>query len=235
MSLALYWDTETTGFNNPWLQEFAGILHNTETDQELWCARGLVELPSGVVPEAGAFAVHSITAEMCKAEGITIAACCAIFWEQVALAEMVVGYNIEFDLNIMRTMSIRYDVPMHQLPRIVELSNWAEQLCMLPPTPKMIAAKRHNFKRPTLSEAMRILCPTYQYNAHRALPDVQACRVLHRAIKEKLDANKAQSEETDTAGTPRTVGEGSSTSEAEQSRGTTERSTFRNRGVPDPS
>lgn len=192
MSLALYWDTETTGLKDPWLQEFAGILHNTETDQELWCARGFVTLPFGVRPEEQAFLVHNITAEECNANGISIAACCAIFWEQVALADLVVGYNFDFDLRIMRTMSLRFDVPMHEIRRVVELSNWCEHLCMLPPTGKMVKASRSNFKRPKLSEAMRILCPTYPYTAHRALPDVQACRHLHRTIKETLDAQKGE-------------------------------------------
>lgn len=223
MSLALYWDVETTGFKDAWIQEFAGILHNTETDQELWCARGFVVLPSGVRPEADALAVHNITHEECNANGISIAACCAIFWEQVALADLVVGYNIEFDLRIMRTMSMRFDVPMREIRRVVELSNWAEQMCMLPPTAKMLKHGRSNYKRPSLVEAMRILCPAYQYVPHRALPDVQACRVLHRSIKEKLDAQKGerQTYEAVTAATrsaSEVPSEGGSSSTLEQTR-----------------
>lgn len=191
MTLALYWDLETTGFRDPWIMEYAGLLVETSSDTEVWRASGLVALPPGATVEAGAYAVHGLTAEAC-ASGISSGACCALFWSQCAKAELLVGYYIQSDMDVMTKASAHSGVGVQAFPRPVDLKDWATPLCQLPPTERMRRAGRNHFKTPSLVEAMSALAPEHDYKPHRALSDVLATRLLHRRIKEKLDAAKAE-------------------------------------------
>lgn len=197
MTLKLYFDSETTGFKNALPLEWALALIGPE-DQDVWLGHGLVNLSTipGVFVEAGAASVHHITLEMCKEQGIAPGAMTALFTEFVSKADMFVGYNPSYDLDVMRRLYARVGVSFPELPRVVDLSNWAERLCQLPASGKMLKYGRYGFKRPSLSEAMRILCPSYDYQPHRAMPDVQACRILHRTMKEILDGQKAAATNT---------------------------------------
>lgn len=190
--LKLYWDTETSGFKEPWLLEIGGVLVN-DADQEMWTCNSLVQVPNECPIEAGAYAIHGITVEQCQRDGIPLASACTLFVEQCAIAELLCGYNLDYDLDVMRRACIRADVPFPELPKTLDLAPWATQLAQIDPTLKMQKHGRFHYKTPNLAQAMRSICNEHDYKGHRAHHDAQAARRLHRAIKEKLDASKDQS------------------------------------------
>jgi DNA polymerase-3 subunit epsilon len=61
-------------------------------------------------------------------------------------------------------------------------------ICNLPPTAKMIAARRNHPKTPNLGEAFEFFTGEKLEGAHSALVDVDACMRIYFALKDRQAA-----------------------------------------------
>lgn len=181
-------DTETTDLplwgepsedpRQPHLVQYTAVLTDAATQQELEFVDMLIK-PEGWTIAPGAAKAHGITSEKAIAEGRPEADAVAAFVAMAAKSDLVVGYNVPFDLRMMRIAMLRYgfDKP--------GVDQWAKDnvrkhccqvqatpLCKLPPTDKMMAAGRRTWKTPSLAEAVKALLGEDMDDAHDLRVDV---------------------------------------------------------------
>lgn len=197
--MRLYFDTETTGFPSK-------ILPPHHPDQSAICsiAWALVDekwntileehhfiIPDGWrIPEAQV-AFHGITNEKCEAEGYHFRDVRDRFsddmrWGRVRQA---CAYNIAFDEKMLWNHCARASLPPIPFASRFCVMEFATGYCQLPPTEKMLAAKRKGFKPPKLSEALKIICGEEHEGAHDALADVRATIQVHKKLMELMNDN----------------------------------------------
>lgn len=202
MKLALFYDTETTGLplfsepsehpGQPHIVQLAACLADLDTKQTI-ASMDVIIRPNGwTIPDEVA-AVHGITTEHAASVGIEEKTALDMF---MALwggpGRLRIAHNEQFDARILRIALKRFiDGPDEALPESdVWKSGQAEctarlstPICALPPTEKMVAAKRFHHKTPNLSEAYRHFTGKELENDHSAMADVQACMAVYFAIK----------------------------------------------------
>lgn len=142
---------------------------------------------------------HGLTFEKCMDEGIEIV---RVIEEFDALADEMeaadgtsVAFNQQFDSKFIRGERRRLGRDdRFGRAREFDPMRAATPICKLPPTPRMVAAKRLGPKTPNLAEAFRILCGEEMTGAHDALED---CRATRRIMAALMDRG------VDVRGTPR--------------------------------
>lgn len=187
--MKLYFDTETTGlydrrdFHNhvglPAIMEYAHLLIDDEWNV-VEKFETLVQLPDSCEIHERAYAAHGITREEANEKGIPFFQVLDKFWNAIARARMVVGYNISYDLDMMeigyhRACSEGLTKDNMAIPQAVDLMRYATPICALP------GRRPGDYKWPKLEEAMRIICGC-THKGHRALADTLACVTLHQKL-----------------------------------------------------
>jgi len=181
-------DTETTGTvnqnwplhnpNQPRMVQFGAALYDASRVER--AAVSLICNPTIEVPE-GAAAVHGITTEIATAMGVPEKLAVGTFIRMAAVADIIVAYNIDFDLSILEIAAIRYSI-LGQLPkkptRCVMTS--ACPIVNMPPTQRMIdAGFGDKPKTPKLGEAFKHFFGEEMTGAHDALADVRAAMRIY--------------------------------------------------------
>ena len=128
-------------------------------------------------------AVHGITDEMCEVAGVPLGVALGNLARMIDCADVVVGYNIEFDLKLFRGGCRRLGMDDRYLAvkrKKFDVMQPCKPLCKCPPTDKMIEKNMgHLFKPPKLEEAAKILLGQDIIDAHRAMVDVRATAALY--------------------------------------------------------
>lgn len=193
--MILFFDTETTGLPvrhrpasddvQPHLVQLALLL--TDDDGIERASASLLIQPSGwTIPEA-ASSVHGITDEIADAYGVSEGSAAALWNRFGARSDLLVAHNIDFDLFVMETATIRSGVgkdggcdgkwkPFCTMRTAAPIVN-------LPPTSKMLAAGYNKPKAPTLAETVRYFFNEPLDGAHDALVDVRACARIYFHLK----------------------------------------------------
>jgi DNA polymerase-3 subunit epsilon len=196
MKTALFYDTETTGlplFNEPsedprqpHIIQLAAYLVNLDT----WHTCASIDLtirPEGwEIPDEVA-AIHGINTELAMSVGIPESQALSIFLALWRITDYRIAHNEPFDARIIRIAAKRF-------PTETDPDDWKEGLAectaklatpimKLPPTARMLAAKRNHPKIPTLTEAYEHFTNQKMENAHSAMADVKACLAVYRSIK----------------------------------------------------
>jgi len=202
MKLALFYDTETTGlplFNDPsedprqpHLVQLAARLLDVHTRTsygsfDVTIAPDGWEIPQDVVD------IHGITTAQAQSIGVpepvALLLLCAL-WER---CDYRVAHNETFDARIIRIGLKRYA----EVPGLADADEWKQQgpaectarmstpILNLPPTAKMIAARRTHAKTPNLGEAYAHFMGKPLENAHTALADVDACKDIYLAMLDR--------------------------------------------------
>lgn len=144
---------------------------------------------------AGATAVHGITAEHCRLQGIPASKGLALFRIMAQLATRLVAFNIPYDWSILEALAVRSNVGLQALPRVPHfcVMEATTPLCKLPPTDNMIKYGRASaYKPPKLQEAYKILVdPAGFSQAHDAFADVSATNAILNVLEEKDRPNAA--------------------------------------------
>lgn len=191
----LFWDTETTNLpdrrapsdasHQPHLIQLACLLcENDGGIKERW--QTIVKPGAGAVMGKEAFAAHGISLERAHDEGIDAGVAVDAMMDMARRAEAMVGHNISFDVRIMRITTTRTHAFKWE-PRIPTecTMRMATPIINLPPTPKMVAAGFNKPKNPNLGECVRFFFDEDLDGAHDALVDVDACKRVYFAIKER--------------------------------------------------
>ncbi len=175
----LIFDTETTGLpknfdaphtdleNWPRLVQIAWQLHDSKG--KLLSADNLIVKPEGFTIPYNAEKVHGISTEIALAQGHDLKKVLQKFATDIQKADLLIGHNIEFDLNIMGAEFIRTEVKS-QL--------WdTETLCTKLSTVDFVAipgGKGGGYKWATLTELHQKLFGKGFDDAHDAAYDVEA-------------------------------------------------------------
>lgn len=189
--LALVFDTETTGLYQrkripsaecqPDIVQVFGMLADEEKVYSHFNLFVHSEVP--IPPEA--YESHRIDRTMTAKVGVSRLRAVQVFHSFAVKADVLVGHNVEFDVNVMRTAFHREGGTGKCLtkPLYCTMRNAIER-CRIPnPNPKY-----NDFKWPTLTEAYTSLVdPRGFQNAHDAEADVRACYEVYRVLRSKPD------------------------------------------------
>lgn len=203
MSKALFFDTETTGLplfsepsehpDQPHIVQLAACLVDLDTRTTL-ASLDVIIRPHGWEIPAEVSAIHGITTEMAMDLGVPEAQAVDMFLALWGNRHRI-AHNESFDARILR-IAIKRHLDTRNEDHLVQLSDeWkagqaectarmTTPICCLPPTAKMLAARRNNHKTPKLTEAYRYFFGHDFENAHSALADVRACMDVYFAVKD---------------------------------------------------
>lgn len=132
------------------------------------------EMPAELVEKMG----HGLTTERLLAEGLPIAEALDGYLELFDQCDLIAGFNVEYDLKLIRGELRRLDRPDHYAERPVFCAmRAATQICALP------KKKGGGFKFPKLTEAFPILCGEEITGAHNAEDDVRSTIRVIRALQ----------------------------------------------------
>lgn len=186
--IALFFDTETTGFKHgdfiPEIVQIGAIVQDTETKRIL-AELNVIVTPKNPIPEVVSN-IHGITDDLAAAYGVASLAGENMFALMVQMSDVVVAHNITFDLGIIRdAWPVAYGY--------LELK---EQFCTMRQATDIIqmpAGSYHGktyakFKPPKLIEAYRHFFDADFDDAHNAMADVRACRDIYFKLVEAMAA-----------------------------------------------
>ena len=193
----LFYDTETTGLplfkessahpGQPHIVQIAALLVE-DTSREYIAGLNLTIRPDGWVIPPEASAVHGITMERAKEEGLPEKDVVERFLELWRESELRVGHNEGFDARILRIALKRFFTEQHceawEGGKAACTATLATPILAIPPTPKMVRAGFLKHKTPNLQEAFQYFFGKPFEGAHDAMTDVKACMDVYFAMKE---------------------------------------------------
>lgn len=202
--LGIFFDTETTGLplfsepsedpRQPHIVQLAAELVNLDTREVVEDLNVIIK-PNGWESCPEALATHGITTERGLAEGIDEAVALERFLAMWLKAQGRVAHNEQFDARIIRIAIKRFIDPLNRDLAVPASDVWkaapaectqrlATPICKIPPTAKMIAARRNHHKSANLGEAYKHFTGQDLQGAHNAMVDVDACKVVYFAIQD---------------------------------------------------
>jgi len=199
MNLAIFFDTETTGFplfnepsehpDQPHLVQLAACLVDIDSRKTI-ASLDLTIKPDGwTIPDEVA-AIHGITTEHAKLVGVAESMAVGLFMELWDAADFRVAHNESFDARILRIALMRHGTRPQE-----EADRWkagraectqilSTPILKLPPTPKMLAAGFKKNKSANLREAYQHFTGKPLEGAHNAMVDVLGCMAVYFGIKD---------------------------------------------------
>lgn len=205
MSILLTYDTETSGLpiwgqpsehpDQPHIIELAAKLVDEDTRETLGSMNVLIR-PEGFTISEEITGITGITQDMAMCYGVPMAQALELFIALWRNADVRVAHNESFDMRMLRIALKRDEVFNAELVGVLEFADYwkaAPAFCTqgqsvgilnLPPTAKMVAAKRNHAKSPNLGEAYEFFTGRKLEGAHRAMVDVDAAIDVFFGIKD---------------------------------------------------
>lgn len=178
--IALFFDTETTGFKKgdfiPEIVQIGAVVQDTTTKRVLAELNVIVGANNPIPAEVSA--IHGITDELNIAYGIDSVAAESMFTLMVQMSELLVAHNISFDMGIIKDV----------WPVAYGLMKDKEQFCTMRNATSIVGLTGSHAggnKYPKLIEAYRHYYGKEFDNAHDAMADVRACRDVYFALFEE--------------------------------------------------
>lgn len=196
--MILFFDTETTGFphkskpldhpDQPHVIQLAAILAD-ESGNVVSSFSFLIDpgVENGVRIPSGAQEVHGIDEERLWRFGIPPVAALDTFDEMLSRADLIVGHNIDFDVEMMEIAQHKHAEVVREswlritLPRFCTMKE-STDICRLPSTRAATTGKGGN-KWPKLGEAYKHFFGEDLTGAHDAMNDVRACMRIYFHLK----------------------------------------------------
>lgn len=204
MKTILVYDTETSGLpewslpsndpSQPHIIELAAQLCIEDTGEVVGSMNVLIRPDGWTIPQE-LQELTGITMEMAMTFGVPIAFALELFMQLWRNVDMRVAHNESFDMRMLRIELMRDSVFSTETEGDKTFADhWksAPSFCTqgksvsilnLPPTPKMVAAKRKGPKSPNLGEAYQFFTGKPLEGAHRAMVDVDACKAVYYGIR----------------------------------------------------
>ncbi|MBX3603229.1 MAG: 3'-5' exonuclease [Rubrivivax sp.] len=203
MNPALFYDAETTGLplfhepsedpRQPHMVQLGACLVDLDTWKTLATLDVIVRPDGWTIPDDVA-AINGITTEQAMDLGVSESMALGMLlelWNENA-PRLRVAHNEGFDARIVRIALMRYeDAPLADAWKAARsecTQLLSTPILNLPPTEKMLAARRKGPKSANLREAYAHFTGRELENAHTAIADVLACIEVYRAIKERHTA-----------------------------------------------
>lgn len=190
--IALFFDTETTGFKKgdiiPEIVQIAAILQDTDTKRVL-AELNVIVKPSVPIPPVVS-EIHGITDDVAARFGLEQIIAEGVFTKLAIMADVIVAHNIAFDLGIIKdTWVVVW--PILQMKQQYCTMREGTPIIKLPPG-NYHGSNYMGHKPPKLIEAYRHFFNTDFEDAHNAMADVRACRDVYFAIESsKVNENIA--------------------------------------------
>jgi DNA polymerase III epsilon subunit-like protein len=117
----LLFDTETTGlppkYENkvnernallwPYILQFSYVLFDTETNMVTKKFDSIIKIPAAITINQESVKIHNITREKSDLEGVSIVPVIEEFMDDLEESDLLIGHNIEFDLNMIHAAIMR--------------------------------------------------------------------------------------------------------------------------------
>ncbi len=189
----LIFDTETTGLprsykapitdtdNWPRLVQLSWQLH--AADGKLLNQQDYIVKPEGFTIPFNSEKVHGISTDRALQEGHALLEVLKIFHKDVEQAQVLVGHNVDFDINITGAEYVRTQMPTGPLMETQKLDTKTEstEFCAIP------GGRGGRYKWPTLSELHNKLFSVGFDEAHNSAFDVDAtARCFFGLLKERV-------------------------------------------------
>ena len=207
MKTIIFLDTETNGLPNwgvpssdpsqPHVTQLAAELCVEETGETLM-AMDMIIRPDGWEIPQELQELTGITMERAMREGRPAGEVMATFFGMWSGADLRAAHNESFDMRMLRIEIMRDPfLSMQAVGGIPFADYWKSapayctqgnsvKICNLPPTPKMVAARRKGPKSPNLAEAYKFFTGEDLVGAHDAKVDIMACKAVYYGIKRHL-------------------------------------------------
>lgn len=206
-NLGLCFDVETTGLplfsepsgdpRQPHIVQLGAILFDVNTREELQVLDAIIKPDGWTIPDDVA-AIHGITTERALVEGVpavdVLGEFLAMWRRDSGLVRM--GFNESFDARLVRIALFRHfdeaAADGWKAGLAHDVMKVCTPICRLPPTAKMVAARRGGqFKSPKLTEAYEHFFGEQLANAHSALADARATLRIHWHVQDLQPARVA--------------------------------------------
>jgi DNA polymerase III epsilon subunit-like protein len=196
----LVFDTETTGlptnnyeaqrgrWYNYWghIVQLSWVLYDTDTNNILQKEDKIIKLPESIELPQESVNIHGITREIMDHDGIEITDALSLFRNALQLCNVIVGHNIDFDINMVRAEMIRSGAIdyflMLNVPIVCTMKS-NRKFCKILTTSQRTGRKY--YKYPKLMELHEKLYGCVPANLHNALVDVIVC--LRCYMKREFD------------------------------------------------
>ena len=118
----LVFDTETSGLPEergqslydthkwPYIMQLSYLFYDSSSNEIIELYDSLVRLDNTIVISEQSLAVHNITRDKCNNSGQPIKTVLASFINALMRADVIIGHNIQFDINIIRVECIRNNI-----------------------------------------------------------------------------------------------------------------------------
>jgi DNA polymerase III epsilon subunit-like protein len=118
----LVFDTETSGLPEekgqslyathkwPYIMQLSYIFYDDSSNEVIELYDSLVKLDNNILLSEDSMAIHNITREMCNNSGQPIKTVLTSFINALMSADIIIGHNIRFDINIIRVECIRNNI-----------------------------------------------------------------------------------------------------------------------------
>lgn len=207
MTRLLAYDTETTGLplfeqpsehpDQPHLVQLAAKLIDVETRKCAASINLIIEPKNWAIPEEVS-KIHGITHAHALCCGVDEATAVKLLLQLWDCADYRVAHNETFDARIVRIALKRYSADL----AAYDADEWKDgkaectarmstPILNLPPTARMVAARRNHPKTPNLGEAFEFFTGRKLDGAHDALVDVDACIECYFAMLDRAARPKA--------------------------------------------
>jgi DNA polymerase-3 subunit epsilon len=177
--IALFFDTETTGFPNPQnppeIVQIAALLQDIDSGRVLGEINLLVQV-TGQIPES-ARKVHGIDNELTFRFGVKNGVADHFFGLLASKADIIVAHNIQFDMKIIDGI----------WPISRAILKTKQQFCTMLQSTEIVGLTGTHAggnKWPRLTEAYEYFYGTVFEGAHDAMVDVRACRDVFLKLNE---------------------------------------------------
>lgn len=174
--IALFFDSETTGFGKARLVQLGCIVQDTDTNRILSEMNFMATTDGFQIPKQ-ASDIHGITNDLADNYGIPMLSIDSLFAMMLMNSDIVVAHNINFDLTIIK----------HNLALSGKIIADKKQFCTMANTTNVLKLPGQfggSYKWPKLQEAYTHYFGKQFDNAHDAMADVRACRDIYFKLME---------------------------------------------------
>lgn len=195
----LVFDTETTGLPKtkvinentvnlwPHIVQLSYIVYDIEENKIVKISDNIIDIPDDAELSNESIAIHGIDRIKMKKMGKNITEILNEFLTDINVVDLIVGHNIEFDINMIIVEIYRMMIKSNSnikevnLPIIIQLE-YMNKYCTMKNSIKICDLKKTNIKTgkefvkfPTLTETYFKLFDTKPNNMHNSLNDIYAC------------------------------------------------------------
>lgn len=208
----IIFDTETSGLPktkiiNPqtlnlwcYIVQFSYIIYDSEINDIIKIKDEIIKLPKDVIINEETTKINGLTNKICEEKGIELREIMDEFFQDLKQCDLLIGHNINFDLNILKVELMRYIYENEENENIYKfylyyINNYNNIYCTLENSIKLCNIEKINkngkpyLKFPKLIELHEKLFNNSPNNLHNSLNDILITLRCFMKMKYNMDIN----------------------------------------------